>query len=162
MLLGSHSNSLVSHSRKSASLNGPIRSELSEDSQVAILTPRNVTDAFLTQGLGRKGSQELLTRYLAKCADVKTRPSALQSIHRLAKTAWGSATPGCYETRKVNRALVHLTMETAINLREYTLFNSIMGWLDAESIIEDILTLIGDSIDAGTLEFGEIKARSVP
>lgn len=133
--------------------------------------PRNSTDQFLTQKLGKDAAQKLLRHYLARCADAESRTSALQTVHRLAKIAWqkdeksGLNYQLLYGTDCVDPAIVYDVLKAAIELREYTLFNNVMGYVmgrvGVKGIDSRILTVIKTATASGLLSLGHIKERCV-
>lgn len=105
-------------------------------------------------------AQTLLRYYITtRCKDAKLRESALHTAHQLAKAAFEPKVDFWQSKKMVDSTIVFEVLKTAIELREYTLFNNVMGWVDAKAVDSRIFSLVKTAAMSGELKFGEIRER---
>lgn len=126
------------------------------------MVPRSSTDRFLTQKVNLHTAQDMLRlyaeRYLVLGSEPARRQSAVQTMRRLAKTAW-IPNPASYE--KPNPAIVLEVLQSAVVCREYELFNDVLGLVHTTAVPPTIFGRVKESALACHIDASKIRKRSV-
>ncbi|KAK1829087.1 hypothetical protein QBC39DRAFT_311798, partial [Podospora conica] len=103
---------------------------------MVMLVPSEQVDALLHRYITRDEAQDLISDYLTKCADPRTRSSALSTLAELCKKAWLKPETNYRNYRssavKVDGRIVRQVLKFALSEHQYDLFQNVLGYHESK------------------------------